>query len=316
MRDPFEAPIPESERWRERELRNAEGRLVATMRVLLGEVVIEGRFYGKQLLRLELVPPPTSGRSKSVDVMQIINPHHVSVAVSDVTMPNFSFDRKMHSLSCPPLRSAIDLAVLFHELGHADQSQENAYQQVFDTVDKMRFEASDESLREVVLFVKGIDKDAFEKKLEERRRIKEEMSIIEGDTQQQNAQPADDVRRHYRELEKELDALEDEFELFARVPTKLLEQDAWKRAFEWLRLLRDQYGINLLDEFFLSEQEVPDSGNKMCSFATKTEKHEGRGYLLNPFAVARAALDTYEVNAPKMKGLQTKRIPPMKKQNE
>lgn len=313
MRDLFEAPIPESERWRERDLRNAEGKLVATMRVLLGEAVIEGRFYGKQLSRLEFVPPPSSGRSESVDAMRIINPHGMSVAVSDITMSNFSFDRKAQSLFCPPLRSAIDLVVLFHELGHAAQSQEDAYQQVFDMADKMRFEISDESLCEVIPLVKGVDSNAFEKKLAERRRIKEEIAILKGNVQEQDTQLVGDAGERCRDLEKKLDVLENEFALFTRVPMKLLEQDAWRRAFEWLRLLRDQYGINLLDEFLLSEQEMPDSGNRVRIFAKKTERHGGKDYLLNPFVVARAALDTYEVNAPKMKGLETRRIPPMKK---
>jgi hypothetical protein len=80
-----------------------------------------GPVTGKRLVRLELAHPSTG---KNIDILSLIRLSDISVHVSNERVSEYCYSSKASRVIVPPLETAIDLAVLLHEFGHASQDTE------------------------------------------------------------------------------------------------------------------------------------------------------------------------------------------------
>lgn len=123
---------------REVEFKDAEGRTLGRAEIELEdrEVDVEypsvsggGPAKGRPL-RSFVIVGERDGEQVRVDVLGLANPHGVEVVVADEYLENYSYtDRKKRALS-PPLNTPLDVGVLLHELGHADQFHERRFEKL------------------------------------------------------------------------------------------------------------------------------------------------------------------------------------------
>ena len=100
------------------EYRDTEGKLMGKILLETGANTSEGR----QLKSLKLVGEK-DGMPTQIDILELANPHGVKITIAeDIFTGVYNFENK--SVSVRPLEYPHDLAVLLHELGHADQAVE------------------------------------------------------------------------------------------------------------------------------------------------------------------------------------------------
>lgn len=113
------------------EYRDAEGNLIGKAIVEMSQEEVEGLggIKGKMLKSFRL-EGEKDGESTSVDVLELANLHKVKIILARGA--NYSFDFEKREIIAPPLESPIDVGILLHELGHADQDQDEKIEGLSD----------------------------------------------------------------------------------------------------------------------------------------------------------------------------------------
>jgi hypothetical protein len=108
------------------EYRDTEGKLIGKVLLEMGANTPEGR----QLKSLKLVGEK-NGLPTEIDVLELTNPHGVKITIAEDIFTG-SYNSENKSINVRPLEYPHDLAVLLHELGHADQSTEPEFMALWD----------------------------------------------------------------------------------------------------------------------------------------------------------------------------------------
>lgn len=110
------------------EYRDAKGNVVCVAKF---EIVPEKDIDSKEttarpmLKSLNLETTDRSGKTKKIDVLEITDPHNFPIIISDEQDTHSFINGRVRA---PSPQNQINLAVLFHELGHGDQISEKKFQ--------------------------------------------------------------------------------------------------------------------------------------------------------------------------------------------
>lgn len=113
------------------EYRDVEGNLIAKAIVEMSQEDVEGPEGVKdKVLKSFRLEGEKDGKSTSIDVLELANLHKTKIILARGANYSSSFDKR--EIIAPPLESPIDVAILLHELGHADQEQDEKIEGLSD----------------------------------------------------------------------------------------------------------------------------------------------------------------------------------------
>jgi len=262
------------------ELLDTAGNRIGTAEVGYGvEVDSLDTEVKKRLLTSLILKGEQGDRNVTIDILGLTNKRSTKIFVDKEAIGD-EFDQITNTVKVRAIDSSDDIGMLLHELGHAEQFGEEKYQKMdkgYSGVPFLeRFLENIQTIAEAVPEIKAsIPWEQAISLQKEQREIKEEKQKIdvwqkEYDAvkeQRKEFQPSDD---EYQDLEKKIRATQDKlrqanlslskretvfnqgFEAIAdslrqveRLPTRIMERDATRRAFQWMRKIRQKTGINL-----------------------------------------------------------------------
>ncbi|MBI2099321.1 hypothetical protein HYT45_02815 [Candidatus Uhrbacteria bacterium] len=147
---------------REMEYRDKEGNLIGTAIIELEEQVHpvnkqtkEGEPGKARILRSFVLKGEKAGKPTEIDILALAKAREngITVYVAEKTLKNYSYLDIGKSALVPPLENPVDIAVALHELGHADQHQDQRFEKISplyghpEQIEKLSFEKLRDLLR-------------------------------------------------------------------------------------------------------------------------------------------------------------------------
>lgn len=193
------------------------------------------------------VTNPETG--EAFDMLAEFNTSNAQVLVPDARTKNYSFDFFSGNVVVPPPESPVDVANILHELGHADQYADEAYD----------------------AFVAGAPiSNQFLMGREDRKAVAvSQLDYVLKALPEVAPYVPEEAARKLRDATTPEEVLEAAKELkdILALPSRMLERDANRRALSALRKLRDRIGVNLLKDT-LNPPEALMSGAEGCTQAS------------------------------------------------
>lgn len=122
---------------REFEYRDSKGNLLGRGVAELGTEefdadfrTLEGETGKARELRSFVILGEKDGNPVEIDLLSLFNPHDVKVLVATEHLENYSYSDERKRVLAPPLETPLDVGVLLHELGHADQYHEERFKEI------------------------------------------------------------------------------------------------------------------------------------------------------------------------------------------
>lgn len=171
---------------REFEYRDSEGKLLGRGIAELGTEefdaayrTLEGEPGKARELRSFMILGEKDGNPVEIDLLSLFNPHDVKVLVATEHLQNYSYDDEKKRVLAPPLETPLDVGVLLHELGHADQWHEERFKKIVRLYGrekdlrggKARYDRVMDILSEVMRAVPEVVQVMDEEGLEQLRRL-------------------------------------------------------------------------------------------------------------------------------------------------
>lgn len=120
------------------EYRDADGRLLGTAEATFDAASKPMPYLsakdgaeatGRSLLSFVLRGEKDGARTE-IDMLALAVPHGVEVVASDVPLANYHYEDEARRAFVPPLETPLDVGVLLHELGHAEQHGEERFKKI------------------------------------------------------------------------------------------------------------------------------------------------------------------------------------------
>ena len=221
---------------------------------------------GHKLLSLKL----RGLEGKIIDVMELANPHKVDVLMKKNNVATYSdnFDEYGEAILTPFPDDQVNLAILLHELGHADQKRDKemkyAGRMYSHPLPDKWYEVKPffQALKEISFLSAAVE--AIEDKIEELKNLRKELDSI---ANRKDSRRDDDVRvqeeamrleKREMELERRILIVEDSIKLheLMEIVHVACENDASARAMAWLKKI-EEAGVNILSPQKVTQATVP-----------------------------------------------------------
>lgn len=302
-----------------RELFDANGERIAILEAAYDPALVETYTrtlrsnepgFGRRLRELRL-----RHGGETIDVLELSNAkkHRAEVLVSAEDMESY-YCSHLGPATSPPLRNAVDIATLLHELGHADQQRTERYGKILH-----RPPVSVQELNEMLAMFPGMRGRIPESEIAACRRLmtewealkqtKRELASAYGKSLNQDGaadreERISAVEALYQAAEKRVEEMERE--LIERFPDILLlrmralEYDATRRALRWLHEMKKK-GIDLLGPSHVSMTtsemyeivKARESGHEPGPCEASIRSALGGMVEVSPEKELEAALETY-----------------------
>lgn len=120
------------------EYRDADGRWLGTAEVAFDQqeqpmpykAAKDGAEATGRKLRSFVLRGEKDGKPTEIDMLALAVPAGVEVLASDVPLANYHYENQDRKAFVPPLETPLDVGVFFHELGHAEQHQEERFEKI------------------------------------------------------------------------------------------------------------------------------------------------------------------------------------------
>lgn len=314
------------------EILDANGERIATMEMAYepgslscGESLRSGEeVHGRALRELRI-----RNDAVTIDVLELANAkrHRVEVRVASEDLDNYSYTPNI--ATSPPLRNAVDVAVLLHELGHADQKHTKEYGSLLhrppynaEELEKMldAFPGSREKLqRTEIEACKRIMAEHESAKREEDElgtayyRLLHKDDKTEEELERLPAMEAQYLAARRRTEELERQPVE-QFPDVVLLRMRVLEHDATRRALRWLHEMKKK-GIDLLRPARVAARTTvaarfPEGSGTItpCEASLRTGLEEAETDI-SPQEELEAGLGTYGATKERLRGSYQGGIP-------
>lgn len=84
---------------------------------------------GRDLKRFELIGKDANGKPLVLDVLEMCNPHNARIIVGNELLSNYHYVDRFKTVIVPSLDSPLNVGILLHELGHADQYRDEKFKE-------------------------------------------------------------------------------------------------------------------------------------------------------------------------------------------
>ncbi len=317
---------------REFEYRDKDGRLLGKAIVELDAQEVEmelseERSVAARSLRSLVLEGEKDGKPVKFDVLELANKNGVQIYVSaEKKADDYMYENELNLAVVPIPDNPIEMATLLHELGHGEQYHDERFEEVGKLYDyKNDAEKGpyyyrlkpmlDEVMKAVPEVNQVIDHDLVRQldRLDERRLadIQEGTRLVEllkegGSDGKEN--PLDILKR-VNDLDEQVQAtyraqqlLMEEIGLaeLVSLPTKMLERDATRRAFEWMRTIRQKAGVDLFAPVVAPEapsrSTTKENSSGCASYAAGARQEGDRSLTMTAKEDLQQALATYQAD--------------------
>ncbi|MEY4723243.1 MAG: hypothetical protein RLZZ324_756 [Candidatus Parcubacteria bacterium] len=253
------------------EYRDLRGERICTVTAVYGEpcafTSTKGKAEtGRELTSLSLTGT-VEGEDVAIDILDLTNRQWMRIVVPDERLSNYFYNPTVGDTPpfavVPPPETPLDMAVLLHELGHSAQYEEQRFapltplygRAVQDVIRKP------DSLQQTLRALTSFSKDADALRKDEGLRAVESIGGTMLDLQtERGLKETTPMRMTEIDARMEIAAItlgqavtralsgSANVAEIAELPKKIMERDATRRAYQWMRAIRRTAGANLFAE--------------------------------------------------------------------